>query len=1074
MDVLAQTQSSNNSPVILSAIYDGSSVRVTWTPSDDQGVTGYIIQLAWLGGGEPVLAYQSAVLEGRLQNLGSVALSQPLNTDVTYQVVVQAQWGSTSGQNSAPVILPTARPTLIEALYSANGLQVNWESSWQAAVGYEIVVLSNSIGTLYTIPVSGAQIRTAVVDNSKLGGGLAEGGEWVVSVAAVGENNASARSNQASFPAKSMVRPVLGNANLYRDGNHIVASWTGSGASEIVGYRLSASARATGNRYSIDVPSGDASNATLPLPAPLADSESYQLSVTAFTASGAGLVSPLAEIVSTRPMLTGVDYTGSALNLGWALPYNPAVTGYTLQVLSLSSGQSFTASVANPTATSGSIALSAPLDDTQLWVAQIIANNNGGVGAEGELLPIVTGSARFTSLVVSADGRSLDVTWQAPASLSAPDTTTLSLLLDGTPTSTFSVNGNTARLTLPVDAGSATTVSAALTPTKGVVRNTSTAALAVPLAIPQIASWNTDAVSATGTLTWTALNGVSGYRLGLPGGQSLDLDTTSATLTPAQLANGGNPALVTLRSAGVVTGCTLIGPASAPFALATTPVREVFVNYDGATLSARWSAVDKGQSYRISVLKTVSGTTTVDQTFTSTAGLLEQSWAYVPGNPEAALNVVIQADQPVLGTHNIGPSGPARPLYQSAFIPSAQAASSSFPHLLPAQSLGTALSGSAPSPDLTLYLPEIGKTGSLSGLPISRGPFTLAAAQGNTWPYSLSIASSGGDSPWTFDTQPIRPALQQAYVAFLQALESAGAAAWGIIAVQDALARAMPQTFVESLYYAFGLTFPSPATGATLGSVDLRPGMILRVAASPYQAISQSSSALRWSNGYVTGPVVEYEVGQFVDSSGSISTGWDSFVGQLVSGGALTVNPPPSHDTTQQMGGVADAADLYFPAFITPFYRLFAPSALVGASDPAPTDTPSNFTLAAATSFTALSSASNVPGGTVPIAYFRGRAVPRACLRVTLDGTPLVVPVGTTVANLLAQAGRMPMAASLPVQGVRVLRGLGAALLDPAAPLTSAAWPLRLDWTGLGSYSPGWTPLALPLLPGDSVTTLRL
>ena len=30
-----------------------------------------------------------------------------------------------------------------------------------------------------------------------------------------------------------------------------------------------------------------------------------------------------------------------------------------------------------------------------------------------------------------------------------------------------------------------------------------------------------------------------------------------------------------------------------------------------------------------------------------------------------------------------------------------------------------------------------------------------------------------------------------------------------------------------------------------------------------------------------------------------------------------------------------DAADLYFPAFIAPFYRLFSPSALASASDPA-------------------------------------------------------------------------------------------------------------------------------------------
>ena len=1073
MAVHAQVQNNSNDPVIQSAIYDGSNVRVIWTPSSDTGVTGYIIQLAWLGGGTPVVAYQSPVFQGRNTGIGNLPLSQPLNTDVTYQVVVQAQWGTSSGQNSAPVILPTVRPTLDEALYDGLGLRVTWQPSSQAAAGYEIVVVSQSIGTTYNIQVSGAQTGFAVVDNDKLGGGLGDNSEWQVYVAAVGENSASARSNAASFPPTSMVRPVLGKTNLYRDGNCIVARWTGSDAGAIVGYRLRASNLASATGYSVDVPGGNASSATLALPAALADSLNFQLSVTALTASGAGLVSPLTAIVSTRPVLTAVDYNGSALKLDWVMPYNPAVTGYTLQAVSLSSGQSFAATVSDASATSGSITLNTALDSAQAWVAQIIAlGTDGGVGAEGQLLPIITGSASFTSLVVSADDGSIDVTWQAPTSLTSPALTTVSLLLNGAAISSLGVNGNTARLALPVNVDGAT-LSVGLAPATGVVRNTSTTALGVPLTIPQISTWDTDAISGSGTLSWAVLSGAPGYRLSLPGGQHLDLSGTSTTLTPAQLASGGNPARVTLRSAGVVNGCTLVGPASAPFALANTPVRDVAVDYDGATLSARWSAVSEGQSYRISVLKTVTGTTSVDQAFTSSAGVLEQSWAYTPSNAEASLSVVVQANQPVLGTPNIGPSNQASALYRSAFIPSAQAASTSFPHLIPAQTLSTALSGNAPAAALTLYLPQIGKTGSLSGLPISNGPFTLAAAPGATYPYSLAIASSGTDSPWTFDSSPLRSGLLKAYVAFLQALESAGAAAWGIIAVQDALARVMPQTFEESLYYGFGLAFPSPDTGATLGSVDLRPGMILRVAASPFQTISSTASDLKWSNGYVAGPTVDYPVGQFVDSSGSISTGWDSFIGQLVSGGALSVNPPPSHDSTQQMGGVADAADLYFPAFIAPFYRLFSPSALASASDPAITTTTNNFTLAAAASFTALNSASNVPGGTVPVAFFRGRAVPKACLRVTLDGTPLVVPVGTTVANLLALAGRMPVPAALPVHGVRVLRGLGAAVLDPTAALGTGAWPLRLDWSGLGNYAPGWTPLAVPLLPGDAVITTQ-
>lgn len=1073
MAVLDHALTNANDPTIVSAIYDGSSVRVTWLPSADPGVTGYVIQLAYLGAGEAVLAHQSTVFEGVNTSLGNLPLNEPLNTDVTYQVVVQAQWGTTPGQNSAPLILPTARPTLLAALYDGHALQVSWEPSPQAAVGYQVVVFSSNIGTTFTVNVAGAQSTSTVIDNAQLGGGLGDSSQWVVCVAAVGESNATARSNQAQFPPTSMIRPVLKNPSLYRSGNQIVASWEGSGASGISGYRLAASNLASGTRYSVDIAGADASTGTLALPAALPDSETFQLTVTALTATGAGLISPLVPIVSTRPVITAANYSGSALKLNWSMPSNLAVTGFTVQALSLSSGQSFSSTLDNPGANSASITLATPLDGGQDWVAQVIANSKGGVGAEGDWLPLVTGTATLTSLAVSTDGSSLDVTWQAPVSRVAPDSTAVTLLLDGVANSSVSVNGNSARVALPVQVtgGTPAVVSVGLTPAKGAASNTSTPATAAPLAVPAISGWLIDAVSGSGTLNWAALSGITGYRLRLPSGAQLDVSSTSTTLNASQLASGGTPSWVTVRSACVVNGCTLLGPASAPFALANTPVGGLAVSYDGATLSARWDAVAEGQSYRISVLKTVSGTTSVDQTFTSTAGVLEQGWAYVPATPTATLNVVAQANQQVSGVDNIGPASQATALYSSAFIPSAQSASTAYPYLIPAQALSTALAGSAPSAPLTLYLPQIGKTGNLTGLPISQGPFTLAAAENTAYPYSLTIASSGADSPWTFGTEPIRTALLQAYVAFLKALEAAGAAPWGILALQDALARAMPQTFEETLYYGFGLSFPSPDTGATLGSVDLRPGMILRVAASPYQAVSQSSSALRWSNGYVAGPVVDYEVSQFIDSSGTISTGWDSFIGQLVGGGALSVSPPPSHDTTQQMGGVADAADLYFPTFVTSFYRLFSPTALDSASDPAPTDTPSNFTLAAAGSFTALSSASNVPGGTVPVAYFRGRAVPRACLRVSLDGTPLVVPVGTTVANLLAQAGRLPFAAPLPTQGVRVSRGLGAAVLDPAAAAGSAAWPLRLDWTGLGSYGPGWTPLSLPLLPGDRVTT---
>lgn len=1050
----------SNDPVITSAIYDGGKVRVFWTPSADIEVIGYVISLVYLGQAAGQAAYASPVISGQDANFGTLTLPGALNTDVSYQVIVTAMWDSGPGQVSVPVTLPTARPGLVSAVYDGAQVSFEWTPSWQAAQGYQLIVYSTDSGTTYNATVASPQASTGVIPASAIPGGLASDQQWMATVAALGENAASARSAEGTFP-KPLTQPALSPATIYQDRSRILAGWSPLSSGGLSGYRLSLTSPEDRSEQWVELTSASAANGILPLAAPLSANKSYAFQVVALGSGGAGVGNVPVPVVTTTPVIAAALYDTTEVRLSWAMPFNPAVTGFTLQVVSLSSGAQFTSDVSGGSAASGQIPLANPLDPTQEWVCRVIAN--GPLPSQTGDTPLpVTPVALQT---VAVEGRTLNLTWTA--AVPAPEKYVVTLFSAGSAVASAVSAGTAASLPLPDGLTSPTLRTAAQT---GVATGPNGTAVPVLDAAPQVSGFATDAVTGISTLSWSEISGATAYLLELSDGTTVSVSSASyAFPDPLPVST---PASVSIRAQSATGGATSTGPPGPPFTLATAQPAILSAGYDGVEATASWAPVAGASGYRISVLK--AGTpVTVETSFDAPGSAVSGAWPYTPAQPGATYSVAVQARFQSGSAAGSGPASPALPLFQSGFFTSASPASTAYPYLFPAAALATAMA-TTPSAEIALYLPQIGGAEPLSGLPITEGPFTLATnpdtATSAAYPYRLSMAADS--EVWSFDTAPIRTALRSSYIAFLKTVESTGGATpWGILLLQNAISRYMPQTFQELLYYAYGLSFPSLATGDTLGYADLRPGMVLRVIADPYQTVTESSS-LQWSNGYVGGPAVDYEVGSFVDTAGATTTGTDSFIGQLVAGGAMTVLPPPSHASTQQAGGIADAADLYFPGFRTPFYRLFAPAALAGASAPCPTNTPSNFVIAAAATYNDLLLTGNVPGGASPIVYFRGRAVLRPCLRVTLDGAQLTVPVGATVGNLLEQAGRATPPASLAMTDLSVKRGLGAAVTDAAAPLsTGAYYAVRFDWKTQAAFGPGWTPLSLPLLPGDIVST---
>src|SRR5262249_46709661 len=125
--------------------------------------------------------------------------------------------------------------------------------------------------------------------------------------------------------------------------------------------------------------------------------------------------------------------------------------------------------------------------------------------------------------------------------------------------------------------------------------------------------------------------------------------------------------------------------------------------------------------------------------------------------------------------------------------------------------------------------------------------------------------------------------------------------------------------------------------------------------------------------------------------------------------------------------GVADAADLFFDGFPRPFYRLFFPASLLSANGYGSVQTPDNFVIVSAPSYTALSAAVNHPVGNTPVAFFRGRPGAKLCIRISVNGADVVVPVGTPIGNLLARYARRPPNAKVALEGVRLTRAMGPA-----------------------------------------------
>lgn len=1072
-------------PTIQSVYLNGANLKVSWATVADPAITQYVVTVFF--GVDSVFTTATFAPGNPPFQIGSLNLPGGLpDTNTSYFVQVSTMWGSSPGQNETSQLVPliTRLPVLRTGYYDGTNFYLEWEPSEQASQGYFLQIYGSS-GSPSTGTAPTANNWWGMIPSPALPAGQS----WNVQVAAAGtvasDDGDKVYAAQAASPLLASPQPSLAglSARYQRDaqGSFINATWTALNASTgVTRYRLQSYAPDGTPGSFLDVPGATSAAGTLFLPSRFEPGSTLRL--LALNAAGIGVATTASPVLTTQPILSGAAYASgnNAVSVAWQVGQDAAITGFMIEVYNLANPtQTYTQAVSGGSSRSASFT-SLPaggLDATQTWGIRLWATGAAGsVPAVGEtwLLP----AAAPTISALLCQGSELSVTWSLPAAASQPAAYMVSLMAGASVAARLRVEGGQAtqaRLKI-VDATQSYSVTVAAIGADGAQGPFSASANPLVATVTGLTAV-TDAISGLCTLSWTAVVNAGSYRLDFGDGTPVTQSGTTYTFTNP-LPEEADLAVCVTPLAGSAS-LNIAGPTMAPHRLPTQRARVIQASFNAAamTATATWEPLPGATGYRVALMASTGGTLTELANASAAAGATQSTVAFPNAyslSSTAQYLLLVQGEW--AGDRGSQANQPS--IFAPGFYTSTSAASTAPPFVYPATLITTTTSTNSAmtGEPLTLYLPDIGAGHPLTTPLPTQGAFALAAntdASKNSavYPYVLTISNTvATNNPWTFaPAQTIRTGLASDVQTFLKNVEEAGAVPWGIVLVQQVLARALPQTFAEQLYYSFGLTFPGG--NASQGCVDLRPGMVLRVVPNPYQTVPGQTQG-SWLTGYVGAACIDYDIGSLISANGAWSAGFDTFIGQLVGNGALGVSAPVANPSTGQEQGVAEAADLYFPAFTQSFYRLFVPNNLLSPSSVGSQRASDNFVLAAASTFVGLCNATSAPSANTNVAYFRGRAVLKACMRVTLDGVGQVVPVGTTLANLLEQSGRLMPAVPPPLVGVHIERGLGGAVLDPNAPSQPAGVALHLDWQAANSaaYGPGWGVASLPLLPGDRVT----
>ena len=1026
---------------------------------------------------------------------------------------------------SSPVPVLTAKPFIDSALLSFDGTNWNLTAAWslpqsEPPVGKFTVVLKQDGTTLNTWTVSGTSLTgvAATFDVSK-------------TLDLVVTPNGNYGNGPASATA-TFVPTSVGTATSVVDGDRLTVNWTDVAGTSFTAHRLRLVQQAGASWLTIAI--GEIISGTtgfIQLPSSLIETDAvYGVTIDAAMGTAWTAANQINPVIVQMPVLkSAVSSSGSSVNIAWDPPSSPSgIDGY-LPVMVWEAGtlqlDALPASPSNATLTIPSevpngawITLAAtkgpttgPICESIAFIAGVVpgitvdydgttisaawnpsdsrVNAYEVTFAVKDQTPVIetvstnswskafaptagqtasvsvrmlAGSAKSPATVAvnailnrpaitkaAFNGSQLALTW-SPVSDSAASEYVIEVLSGGKVMAAYKSGGTSA--TIPFTASADTIQIRAIGSSAS---GPSSTAFTPITTTPNVTSIAFD-TSGSLRIEWDAITGAGRYKVQFMEANEIvltknpttnNLTLAAAELPPSSIYN------VTVQAFASAANDDVSGPLSVPLPAVVLSPPNVEIAYDGRTARVTWEPITSPAitGYLTTIL---NGATPVGSA-TTVGPAASLDVAYASTNN---YNVVVQA----LTSAGAGQPSTQAALFQSGWY--ASTATNAAPHIIPATVAAMS------SYDIVVYLPNIFTTYVSTGLP-TEPPFVFSTTSNP--PYSYKLTMPATSDVWIFNADSVRSNILSAYQTLLTNLVQLNVTPLGWRMVQDAISRAMPQTFAETLYYGYAFV-------AGDGYIDLKPGMMLRADFESYQYLGPDQTVSAYVDGFVSSSSAFYDVGSYVTANGQWLTGFDAFLSQVTQSGS-TVPPPQTQGSTASGGG--GIVDLYYAQFRKPFVRLVYPPQLLNDST-ADAHISFNVAVLAASDYPTLATATQnlrnaqpLPSG-VAATYLRGRTTISASIRVWLDEQPLIVAAGSSVGNLLENMGRrapivIPQSGNpgIPLSGIVVERSIGYAVTDPSNYSISKGIPIRLDWNQGMAYSVTTDWLNLPLLPGDHIAT---
>lgn len=1020
-------------PTDLRLVYDGTQVAMTWAPALSPAATGQELTVIGPASG---MTYRQAIANTQT-GYGAVAVTQGLPPDQPWQAQVWATGGVNGGSLALPVLV--TRPAVTSVLYDGASVALAWTPVADPRVtGYRVTVTPPS-GAAVSLDVEGVLSAAATL---ALVAPLPATGNSQITVTAL----AGAVQSLSDPVVLDVAQPQV--SSILYAGGQVALAWTASANPDVTGYVVTVEG-STGASYSQAVSGKSTAAATVAVGGALGTDQGWLVQVRTVTAAGIAAGSTPAGLIAEIPVLTAVAYSGTELDAAWSAEPDAVfgLAGFELVVRPTSSSTpSYETAIDDPLARAGSVTAGGLVDGL---VAEIRAVAASGAMTASAPVPVIVSSPG--GLTLTYDGTVLRAAWTAQSGATA-----YRLALtdpQNNPLAAETVCGTNLLLPGPLDPSIA--AKAAVAQIDGISRGPDSAAVCVLAGLCVITS--VDSEGTVATVTWAppqVTTGITSYLVRLYENGTVKDSKTSTDGSPVAFTIAAPDAGSLYETTVQPQGSSTIGGESVPAPVLLAAPAGLKAVLEGPLLAANWQALTDPRVTGYGVSLAQGSTPVATATVEATSATLPLA---IPAAATGRFAATVRAQAGVA----TGPASAAIAVWGQGYQYLQQAAQPTVvPYLYRAQS---AAPPTTPAAAFTLYLPQLFGT-TPATLPITSGSFSLATATtGSAYPYMMSFAA---DSPvWSFDNTSIRAGLRADFDAFLVLVEQAGTTEFGLGLLRQVLALGLPLTYAETLYYRYGFDTANRYC-------DLISGMGIALSGQMFQFEGTSASATNLS-GFVPGGTGEYAVGTYLSASGTHLNGFDAFLSMLNSL-SVPVN-------TRGSGGLAD---LYATGFRRPYWRILYPASLNGGDSNGSYSFSNNMAVLGCNSFADLQSATQtylVNGSfstsTVDYAatFFRGRMAGLPQLRLSVDGQLRSVPIGTTIRQLAAGIGQLPMATGILFSGMSLTRQTGCLVnclqtdlqqrVDEQNPvaLSAAAYTIQ---TGQADI------FDLPVLGGDSLMIL--